>query len=120
MTAYIQIKQSLLSDRKIMRLAKFLNVNRPTAAGMVIAIWLWAIDHAPYGDLGLDFSEYVRDITGHDEDADDLMEALKEAEWIAFDEGISHDTDEADDPTWQLVGFDDTSGPLMVLVSNSK
>lgn len=120
MAAYIQIKQSLLSDRKIIKAANILNVSRPTTAGMVIAIWLWAIDHAPHGDLGLDFPEYAKDIANYDGDTDDLMEALRLAEWIAFDEGEAHDTDVDDEPTWQLVGWDDASGPLVVMVSANK
>lgn len=110
--AHLEIKQSLFGDRKIIKLANELDEPRATAAGIVIAIWLWAIDHAPNGDLGSDFREYVRDITGEDEDADLLMDALQNAQWIAF-----HENDLPDGGSWHLVGWDGYLTPITVMMS---
>lgn len=117
---YLQVNRSLLSDRKIIKLANILKVSRPTAVGMAVSLHLWAIDHASYGNLGLDFPEYARDITGYEGDGEDLIEALTHSGWINLDEGESHDTDVDDDPTWVLTDWDKMSGSLVVMQSNNQ
>lgn len=49
--AWVQVDQSLLTDKKTLKLKRALNINATYAMGIVTALWLWAIDNAPGGDL---------------------------------------------------------------------
>ncbi len=50
--AWIECHQSLLTHRKLIRLARDLDLPRVHAAGHLIALWCWALDNAPTGALG--------------------------------------------------------------------
>lgn len=78
----ILVRQSLMSDRKTMRLAKLLGEDRYAAAGCVVALYLWALDNAPDGNLDPDFASYVGDVVGYKGNSEQLMEALTQSRWI--------------------------------------
>ena len=60
--AWIELHQTLPTNRKTMRLKRLLKIKTPQAIGHMCMLWLWAIDNAPDGDL----SSF---------DADDIAEA---------------------------------------------
>lgn len=60
--AWIELHQTLPTNRKTMRFKRLLKIKTPQAVGHMCMLWLWAIDNAPDGDL----SSF---------DADDIAEA---------------------------------------------
>ena len=49
--AWIELHQGLHRHRKIVELARPLDVPRMSAVGHITALWCWALDNAPEGDL---------------------------------------------------------------------
>lgn len=51
MAAWIKVSQTLLDHEKTFILGEQLDLDDPYAAIHVIALWMWAIDHYPSGEL---------------------------------------------------------------------
>jgi hypothetical protein len=49
--AWLKIDQSLLTHRKTMMLAESLDIHEMQAVGHLVALWAWALDNAPSGEL---------------------------------------------------------------------
>ena len=49
--AWIELHQTLPSNRKTMRLKRLLKIKTPQAVGHMCMLWLWAVDNAADGDL---------------------------------------------------------------------
>lgn len=49
--AWIELHQTLPTNRKTMRFKRLLKIKTPQAVGHMCMLWLWAIDNAPDGDL---------------------------------------------------------------------
>ena len=50
--AWIEVHEGLVRHRKTLRLARLLDVHRTSAAGHMLALWLWSLSNAPEGVLG--------------------------------------------------------------------
>lgn len=108
----ILVRQSLMNHRQTMRLAKMLDEDRYTAAGRVIALWLWALDNAPDGVLDGDFGVYSGDVVGYaGGDSQRVLSAFIASGWIVDTSTLGEDDEDA-----ALVIADWTSvdGPISV------
>ena len=91
--AFIEVHQSLPSHRKIMRLRRLLKIEAPQAVGHMVALWCWALDNAPNGNLG-DFSvDEVAEAAMWKKDPDRLWHALIESGFVDEDNYL-HDWDD--------------------------
>jgi len=89
--AWIELHQSLVTHRKIMKLKRLLNIRTPMAIGYLCMIWLWSLDNAPDGDLSTLTPREIAslcDYRGKDPKA--LISALIEAGFLNSDLSI-HD-----------------------------
>lgn len=49
--AWIEVHQSLLTHRKTLVAARFLGIPKVQLVGHMVALWLWALDNAPSGEI---------------------------------------------------------------------
>lgn len=105
----VLVRQSLRNHRKVLQLAKETGTSPETAMGMVISLWLWALDNAPDGDLGIDFADFVGPVTGHMGDPYELINSLVKSGWLTDTEDFGA---EPEDSTYMLLGWDDDDGPI--------
>lgn len=87
--AWIELHQTLPTNRKTMRLKRLLKIKTPQAIGHMCMLWLWAIDNAPDGDLspfGADEIAEAGGYTGKDPHA--FVDALVGAGFVD-DDGTS-------------------------------
>lgn len=80
--AYIEAHQSLLTHRKTLRLVRLLGIDKYGIAGRLVALWHWAIDNAPDGDLGADCADILSEVMGWDADPECLMDALTQVGYV--------------------------------------
>lgn len=80
---HAQADVSLLRHRKVRALARDLEVDRPTAVGLLVCLWIWAIDQAPDGtiDGSADPADFAEDI-GWRGDPAALWAALVSSGWV--------------------------------------
>lgn len=52
--AWIKLEQSIFTHRKTMVLASGLDIHEAQAVGHIAALWAWALDNAPDGQLPAD------------------------------------------------------------------
>ena len=89
--AWIQLHQSLITHRKIMKLKKLLNIRTPMAVGYLCLLWLWSLDNAQDGDLStLTPSELSVICDYRGKDPKNLVRALQDAGFLNSDMSI-HD-----------------------------
>ena len=99
MIPWIQIYSNLVTHPKTARLAKELKLQSSftspavTAAGILVAIWTWAIQNAPDGDLSDVPNETIADACRWKKDADELVTALEASEYLNSDRHL-HDWDD--------------------------
>lgn len=87
--AWIELHQTLPTNRKTMRFKRLLKIKTPQAVGHMCMLWLWAIDNAPDGDLspfGADEIAEAGGYTGKDPHA--FVDALVGAGFVD-DDGTS-------------------------------
>lgn len=87
--AWIELHQTLPTNRKTMRFKRLLKIKTPQAVGHMCMLWLWAIDNAPDGDLspfGADEIAEAGGYTGKDPHA--FLDALVGAGFVD-DDGTS-------------------------------
>lgn len=87
--AWIELHQTLPTNRKTMRFKRLLKIKTPQAVGHMCMLWLWAIDNAPDGDLspfGADEIAEAGGYTGKDPRA--FVDALVGAGFVD-DDGTS-------------------------------
>jgi len=80
--AWLQIHQTLKDHRKLLEAADILEVPPPHMMGILISFWLWALDNAPSGTLGGISSKTIARAAQWDADPDQLVDALKAANWL--------------------------------------
>lgn len=105
----IIVKQSLRNHRKVLQLAKQVGTDPETAMGMVVSLWLWALDNAPEGDLGADFADVAGPVMNYMGDPLELLSFLKSTGWIFDTEDLG---EEPEDSTYMLSNWDDDLGPI--------
>jgi hypothetical protein len=93
--AWLELHQSLLNHRKTLELADLLGLPPLYAASHMVALWLWALDNAPNGDLHVRVTIISRAAQWVG-DANLLVGAMIESGFLdQDDDGISiHDWDD--------------------------
>jgi len=92
--AWIELHQSLPTHRKTLILADLLDIVPVTAMGRIVALWLWALDNAPDGELGAIPVRTLGQAVGWTDDPDVLVNALIKAGFldrIGDDRLVIHD-----------------------------
>ena len=81
--AWIELHQSLVGHRKLMRLKNSLHIPETQAIGMLCCLWLWALDNAREGDVsGLSGQELAEVMHVSPRKAAALPQALEEAGFL--------------------------------------
>ena len=104
--AWIEIHQSLPNHRKTLKLAALMGVKPAFAMGSVIALWLWAIDNAPDGDLSALGDSLIGKIAGMTKYRERFAENLRAAGFI--------------DPDMRLHDWEEYTGRLTLRRSQDK
>ena len=77
--AWIKVEQTLVNHNKVLDVADDLQIGVPQATGMMILLWLWALDNAPDGSLDKVRPRSLATAAQWDGDPDAFVEALKNA-----------------------------------------
>ncbi len=80
--AWIELHQSLMNHKKIIRLKNVLKVEAPHAMGLVCNLWLWAVDNAPDGDLTEFSAEELSEVCGYKKDPNQFLKAMVDVGFI--------------------------------------
>ena len=84
--AWIELHQTLPTNKKSLRLKRLLKIKTPQAVGHLCLLWLWALDNAPDGDLsGFTADELTEVSEWPGKDPDKFIKALQEAGFIDSD-----------------------------------
>lgn len=98
--AWLELHQTLPTDRKTLRLKGLLKIKTPQAVGHVCMLWLWALDNAQDGDVSALSPEELAEVTEwHGKDPLKFLEAMINAGFI--------------DKDLQLEGWAEHTGRLM-------
>ena len=101
--AWIQLDQSLKTDKRTLKLQRLLSISSTYAMGVVSALWLWALDQAPDGDISDIEGDDIAVICDYPANADDsLLNALISSGFIL-----------ACDSKRIIDGWDELTGRLM-------
>ena len=92
-TAWIELHQSLRTNPKVTRLAIKLGIDRNASTGLLVNLWLWAIDHAEDGQLRRYTDEEVAEAVFWRGNPNELRCAMRDAGWEDSD-GTIHDWEE--------------------------
>lgn len=88
--SWFRVESSLRTHPKIAKLARRLNVSRPTARGLVIGLWAWACDTAPDGNLTSYDAEDIAIASEWDGSAEALLDALIETRLLDRRDNETH------------------------------
>ncbi len=80
--AWIELHQSLMNHKKIIRLKNLLKIEAPHAMGLVCNLWLWAVDNASDGDLSEFSAEELSEVCGYKKDPQVFLKAMVDAGFI--------------------------------------
>ena len=89
--AWIELHQTLPTNKKTLRLKRLLKCNTAQAVGHVCMLWLWALDNAEDGDLSAFDGDEIAEIAGYTGKGDFVL-ALQHAGFL--DGMMIHDWDE--------------------------
>jgi hypothetical protein len=94
--AWIESHQSLLTHRKTIKLARLLDCSKFTVIGHLHALWWWALDNAPSGDLSSIDAADIAECAGWTGDALAFVDALADSGFLDRDgeELYVHDWDD--------------------------
>lgn len=87
--SFLQVQQSLVSHRKMLRLERLLSLDRYSVVGRLVALWSWCLDNALGGRLGDIDADILADVMGWDVGMGkpaELLEALLTAGFLELDE----------------------------------
>jgi len=87
---WIELHQTLPTNKKTMRLCNLLNISKPHAIGCMCLLWLWAIDNAPDGDLSQFSDKEISDVSEWKKKPDVFASALIDSGFLDADKHI-HD-----------------------------
>lgn len=74
--AWIQVEQTLPTDKKTLKLKRALNISAPYAMGIITTLWLWCIDNAPDGDITDLDGDDLADICDYPDSGEKFLNAL--------------------------------------------
>lgn len=84
--AWIELHQTLPTNKKTVRLKNLLRIKTPQAVGHLCILWLWALDNAPDGDLsGFSPEEIAEFSCWQGKNPGDFVGALVQAGFIDSD-----------------------------------
>ena len=84
--AWIELHQTLPTNKKTVRLKNLLRIKTPQAVGHLCILWLWALDNAPDGDLsGFSTDEIAEFACWSGKNPDGFVNALIQAGFIDSD-----------------------------------
>ena len=86
--AWIELHQTLPTNRKTIRLKNILKIKIPQAVGHLCILWLWALDNAPDGDLSKFTADEIAECAGWVKSPEEFLNALQSAEFIDDDKRI--------------------------------
>ena len=86
--AWIELHQGLREHKKLFACVDELKIGRMQMVGMLVSLWLWALDNAPDGSLlGISNRTIARVCDYPEKKADTLVAALCETGWLEEYEG---------------------------------
>ena len=88
--AWIELHQTLPTNKKTLRLKKILKIKTPQAIGHLCLLWLWALDNAEDGDLSIFSDDEVSEVSGWTGKPETFVAALIEAGFLDEDRHIHH------------------------------
>lgn len=89
--AWIELHQELREHKKLFACADELKVGRMQMVGMLVSLWLWALDNAQDGSLeGISNRTIARVCDWSDKKADALIAALCKTGWLDKHDGAYH------------------------------
>ena len=89
--AWIELHQSLPTNKKTLRLKNILKIKTPQAIGHLCMLWLWALDNAADGDISSFSADEIAEVSGWTgKDPEAFVSALVEAEFVDMEMTI-HD-----------------------------
>jgi DnaD/phage-associated family protein len=88
--AWIELHQTLPTNKKTLRLKKILKIKTPQAIGHLCLLWLWALDNAEDGDLSIFSDDEVSEVSGWTGKPETFVAALIEAGFLDEDHHIHH------------------------------
>jgi len=91
--AWIELHQTLPTNKKTLRLKSILKIDTPAAVGHLCMLWLWAIDNAQDGCLQRFLSGELAEVAGWKKNPDAFMDALRTSGFVDADMCI-HDWSE--------------------------
>ena len=80
--AWVKVEQSLRDHRKLYALVDILNIESALALGLLVSLWLWAVDNAPTGSLAGISTRTIARAAQWTGDPDALIDALKQAKLL--------------------------------------
>lgn len=87
--AWIEVHQTLRDHRKLLQCADALNVEPVKLMGMLISLWLWALDNAPDGNLsGISEKTIARVMYYPEKKAASLVKTLVAENWLEQKDGV--------------------------------
>lgn len=90
--AWIESHQNLADHPKTRKLARILDISKPTTIGHLHCFWWWALDYADDGDLSRFDSLDIAIGAEWDGDPDEFLQALIRSGFVDDDDGLSiHD-----------------------------
>jgi hypothetical protein len=84
--AWRKLEDTFYDSPKIKRLARNLDIDRPTAAGMIVLLWSWALRHAPDGDLSKFEIEDIEDAACWSGNRGDFLHGCVKSRLIDLDD----------------------------------
>jgi len=88
--AWIELHQTLPTNKKTLRMSIILKIEIPQAIGHLCMLWLWAIDNAQNGDLSGFYAEEIAQVSGWKGDGQEFFNALVKAGFVTEDKKL-HD-----------------------------
>lgn len=86
LVAWIELHQTLPTNKKTVRLKNLLRIKTPQAVGHLCILWLWALDNAPDGDLSEFSTEEIAEFAcWSGKNPDDFVNALIKAGFLDED-----------------------------------
>lgn len=79
---YIEVNSGLRDCPQLFELAELLGVPLPEALGVLIDLWLWALDIAPDGDLNRFSPEDIASALEWGGEAETIISALKKSGFL--------------------------------------
>lgn len=84
--AWIELHQTLPTNRKTMRFKRLLKIKTPQAVGHMCMLWLWAVDNAADGDLTPFTADEIAEAGGYTgKDPEAFVDALVDAHFVDAD-----------------------------------